>query len=118
MYPAYKWFSGMYNLISLFSPGVLISGLVNVASDYRWDSLITTRKVWGLVRDNGGVKKTMGQEKASKPWVSGSRLDCYLFSFPPLSPHLWKRVNIAPVQDQKGTKILIRKQICSPGPHL
>lgn len=108
----------MYNLISLFSPGVLISGLVNVASDYRWDSLLTTRKVWGLVRYYGDVKEATGQEKASKPWVSESRLDYYRFSFPPFSPHLWKRVNNAPVQDQKGTKILIRKQMCSPGSHL
>ena len=83
----------MYNLISLFSPGVLISGLVNVASDYRWDSLLTTRKVWGLVRYYGGAKEAMGQGKARKPWVSGNRLDCSPFSFPSLSPHLWKRVN-------------------------
>lgn len=74
----------MYNLISLFSPGVLISGLVNVASDYRWDSLLATRKVWGLVGHYGGVKEAIGQEKESKPWVSVGRLDRYLFPFPPL----------------------------------
>lgn len=67
MYPAYKWLSGMYNLISLFSPGVLISGLVNVASDYRWDRLLTTHKVWGLARYYGGVEEATGQEKVSKP---------------------------------------------------
>lgn len=39
----------MYNLISLFSPGALISGLVNMASDYRWGCLLTTHKVWDLV---------------------------------------------------------------------
>lgn len=74
----------MYNLISLFSPGVLISGLVNVASDYRWDSLLATHKVWGLVGYYGGVKEAIGQEKESKPRVSGGRLDRYLFPFPPL----------------------------------
>lgn len=71
----------MYNLISLFSPGVLISGLVNVASDYRWVCLLTTHKVWGLVRYYGGAEEATGQEKASKPGVGGGRLDCYLFFF-------------------------------------
>lgn len=38
----------MYNLISQFSPGTLISGLVNVTSDYRWDHLFTIYEVWDL----------------------------------------------------------------------
>lgn len=35
----------MYNLISQFSPGTLISGLVNVTSDYRWDHLFTIYEI-------------------------------------------------------------------------
>lgn len=52
----------MYNLISLFSPGALISGLVNVASDYRWGRLLTTHKVWDLVAHLNGREVGRGGE--------------------------------------------------------
>ena len=78
----------MYNLISLFSPGALISGLVNVASDYRWGSLLTTHKVWDLVAHLNG--REVGQEEKSAPWPEWS-ISCCFFS----SSSLWTRMKIA-----------------------
>ena len=78
MYPAYKWFSGMYNLISLFSPGALISGLVNVASDYRWGRLLTTHEVWDLVAHLNG--REVGREEESEPWPEWSFSCCFFSS--------------------------------------
>lgn len=61
---------GMYNLISLFSPGALISGSVNVASDC--GSLLThpTRKVWGLTGhwELGEEGEMVGQDEESELW--------------------------------------------------
>lgn len=73
----------MYNLISQFSPGTLISGLVNVTSDYRWDHLFTTYKVWDLAGhcDGDEVKvRWEEQEEVREPWLAW-----YFFFFPPSS---------------------------------
>lgn len=72
----------MYNLISQFSPGTLISGLVNVTSDYRWDHLFTTYKVWDLAGhcDGDEVKvRWEEQEEVREPW-----LEWYFFFSLPL----------------------------------
>jgi hypothetical protein len=57
----------MYNLISLFSLGILISGLVNMASDYRWGLLLNRQKIGGLVGHWGGIWEALEQEDC-KPW--------------------------------------------------
>ena len=68
----------MYNLISLFSPGALISGLVNGASDYRWGRLLTTHRVWDLVAHLNG--REIGQEEKSEPWPEWSFSFCFFSS--------------------------------------
>lgn len=87
----------MYNLISQFSPGTLISGLVNVTFDYRWGHLLTVYKVWDLAGhwDEDEVKEGWGeQEEVREPWSKW-----YFFFFS--SSSFLNKNKECPAQDQK-----------------